>query len=471
MQNTFYWYDLETFGIDSKADRIAQFAGLRTDSELNPIGDADMFYCQMANDYLPNPYSCVVTGITAQTCNQNGYSEAEFATKIHQLFSRQQTCVVGYNSIRFDDEFIRNLFYRNLFDPYQREYANGNSRWDLIDLVRACHALRPQGINWPTAENGAVSFKLERLSEANQLDHQSAHDALSDVEATIQMARLIKQKQPDLFDFYLKLRNKNSVRNLLNRPLQQPIVHISGKIPAARGCLSIFVPLAEHPTNKNGIICYDLNYDPQALIELSTTEIRDRIYTPQAELPEGIERIHLKTIHLNKSPFVAPLSTLKGVDLSRFALDYQQCQQHLQQIKQASQLPQKVSQVFDQPFPADTEDVDAMLYSGFFSHQDRMVLENIRGGNFEQIDQQIAQIKDPRGEQLVKRYQARNFPQSLNPEQQTQWQQATLIRLEQQHGKDFENWFKILEQCRNEHPEQQEILDQLEQFVLNGEWF
>ena len=466
--NTFYWYDLETFGINPRYDRIAQFAGIRTDEDLHPIGEPDMFYCQLAPDYLPDPGSCLVTGITPQFCVDKGLPEHAFADRVHGILSEPDTCGVGYNSIRFDDECVRSLFYRNLMDPYQREYMNGNSRWDLIDLVRATYALRPEGIEWPMHEPGKPSFKLEDLAAANQLSHQSAHDALSDVEATIQLARLIRQHQPRLFDYGLKQRNKDHVRSLLNWQLLQPVVHVSNKIPAERGCLAVMLPLAMHPTNKNGVICFDLHHDPTDLLNLSVTEIQDRLYTPVADLPEGVERVPLKTIHLNKAPFVAPLSVLKGVDLDRIDLDYARCQQHLAQIKPMPGIEKKVAAVFDQPFDAASDDVDEMIYAGFFSFKERARLGSIRQLPVEQIPWQADDFEDHRAATLIQRFKARNFPESLTPDQQSTWQADVQQRLTQRYGEDFHLWFEHLESLREQHPEaaDQRLLDEVEQYVM-----
>ncbi len=466
---TFYWYDLETFGINTRYDRVAQFAGIRTDEQLNPIGDPDMFYCQPTYDYLPDPSSCLVTGITPQLCADKGLAENEFAAKIHDIFSQEGTCGVGYNSIRFDDECVRSLLYRNLYDPYQREYLNGNSRWDLIDIVRATYALRPANIEWPMHEPGRPSFRLEDLSKANGLIHEAAHDALSDVEATIQMAKLIRKNQPRLFDFSLKLRSKDTVRGLLNWQLLQPIVHVSNKIPAERGCLALMLPLAIHPTNKNGIICYDLNYDPTDLLELSVENIQERLYTPKADLPAGVERVHLKTIHLNKAPFVSPLSVLKGVDLDRIGLDYELCQTHLTKIKAVAGIEKKAAAVFDQPYDANDSDVDEMIYSGFFSFKEKARLEAIRQLPAEKIPFTVEDFSDERAAKLIQRFKARNFPNSLSNQQMAQWQNDSLLRLESRHGEDFNLWFDQLNALReqNESTRDHEILDQVEQFVMN----
>ncbi|WP_395374676.1 exodeoxyribonuclease I [Marinicella sp. W31] len=467
---TFYWYDLETFGIDARYDRIAQFAGMRTDEALNPVAEPDMFFCQPVFDYLPDPSSCLVTGITPQQAQQEGVSEVEFSRRVHDIFSLSGSCVAGYNSIRFDDEFVRSLLYRNFYDPYRREYANGNSRWDLIDLVRGCYALRPEGIEWPLREDGYPSFKLEDLTTANNLTHTAAHDALSDVEATIQMARLIREHQPKLFDFYFQLRQKARVKTMVDADNMKPFVHVSGMIPAARGCLSLMVPLAQHPRNNNAVICYDLAFSPQALIELDVEEARELVYTADADLPEGMERIHLKGIHLNKSPFVAPLSVLKGVDLERIGCDYARCQKHLKQLQEAADLVSMKSRaIFDQAYASDNDDVDGMIYDGFFSPQDRQQLDQVRGMDAEALGDLPFTFTDQRADELIWRYRARHFSDNLSNTEQLQWLQQCQQRLNVKFGVDFEYWFTLLEQLRSEHSSEEaaRVLDDCEQFVLD----
>jgi len=466
--SSFYWYDLETFGISPKLDRIAQFAGIRTDLNLNVISEPDMFYCQPQEDNLVSPEACLVTGITPQECQQKGILECEFMDKINDIFTETHTCVVGYNSIRFDDEFIRYGNYRNLIDPYMREWANGNSRWDLIDLVRACYALRPEGIHWPMHEEGKPSFKLTDLTQANNLKHASAHDALSDVEATIQMAKLIKQKQPKLFDYCLSLRNKNTAKSLLNWQLLKPIVHVSNKIPANRGCLAIMLPLAIHPTNPNGVICYDLAFNPDELFELDVEDIRDRIFTPQDELPEDCERIAIKTIHINKSPIVAPLNVLKDVDLERIQLDYALNKSNLEKFKTKRSILSKVQEVFHQKFDDDAEDVDGMLYSGFFTPQDKQNFSQIKEMPAQKILESGFNFKDPRAEELVFRFVARNYPSALSVSQSEKWQQDVKKRMTLRFGEKAHLWFENLKLIRmnTNSPKDLSILDALENDTL-----
>lgn len=206
MTSSIFWHDYETTGINPRCDRPLQVAGVRTDFDLNEIDEPISLYCRPSDDILPHPAACLVTGITPQLLAEQGLCEAEFMTRVHAQLAQPGTCGAGYNTLRFDDEVTRYSLYRNFFDPYAREWQGGNSRWDLIDIVRTAYALRPDGIQWPL-QDGRTSLRLELLSKANGIDHGHAHEALSDVRATIALARLIRQKQPKLYDWLFQLRS------------------------------------------------------------------------------------------------------------------------------------------------------------------------------------------------------------------------------------------------------------------------
>lgn len=421
---SFYWHDYETFGADPARDRPSQFAGIRTDMDLNIIGDPLVIFCRPAADVLPQPQACLITGITPQQALQDGVIEAEFIARIHAEFALPGTCGVGYNSIRFDDEVTRYTLYRNFYDPYAREWQNGNSRWDIIDMVRACRALRPEGINWPDHEDGTPSFKLEHISAANGISHESAHDALSDVHATIAVARLIKEKQPRLFDYLLRLRNKKQVAELLNVATMKPVLHTSAMFPASRFCSSLIMPLAIHPTNKNGVICYDLAVDPTPLIELDVEQIVERLYTPQADLPEGVDRIALKTVHSNRCPVLATSKMLDDAVAQRIQLDLPRARGHYQLLKQTPGLREKLREVFVQStLPAHT-DPDLMLYSGgFFGHNDKNTMAQVRASSAEQLRDNSFVFEDKRLDEMLFRYRARNYPETLTADETLLWEE------------------------------------------------
>jgi exodeoxyribonuclease-1 len=431
---TIFWHDYETFGIDTKKDKPSQFAGVRTDLDLNIVGSPLTIYCKPSEDFLPSPDACLVTGITPQIALQEGIIEAEFAKAIHNVFSAPDTCVAGYNSIRFDDEVSRNLFYRNFYDPYEREWKNGNSRWDIIDVVRLTYALRPDGIIWPLGEDEQPTFRLEKLSVANGITHESAHDAMSDVYATIGVAKLIKSKQPQLFDYVFSLRNKQNLLKLFDVDTHKPVLHVSSKFPVSNGCCALVAPLFQHPKNKNGFIVFDLRQDPKLLLELSVDEIRQRLYTAAKDLKEGEVRPALKTIHINKCPMVVPASMLKTIPLERqeaWGLDINVMQQHLQWLRNHPELVVKLISVFDQAYDElKITDPDLMIYSGgFFSHNDKFSMNILRSCTEQELVEQEFTFEDSRLAEMLFRYKARNYPGILTEEEHSKWEQHCAGRI------------------------------------------
>ena len=428
---SFLWYDYETWGINPRRDGIAQFAAVRTDADLNPIGDPVDLKCRPLVDTVIDPGACLITGLTPQGCDREGLSEWDFATRIHALMSEPGTCTTGYNTLRFDDEFSRTLFYRNLLDPYSREWRNGNSRWDLLDVVRLTYALRPEGIEWPTHDSGAPSFKLEHLSVANGIEHANAHDAVSDVLATIEMARLIRRHQPKLFDYALSLRNKHEVRRHLSPELRQPILHVSGMIPAERGCLTVELPLMEHPDRKNEIIVLDLVEDPTWLLDHNADDLRAWLYSPTDELPEGIPRPPLRTVHINRSPMVAPYKMLDDATAERFGLDRDTLEQHRQIVDRWHDLVTLARDVFRDGEREPFADPEHALYAGFINDHDRGILNRIRAGTDqpERWPGLAEELQDERQQVLVFNARARHFPDSLDAREAAQWREDVQRRL------------------------------------------
>ncbi len=459
---TFYWYDYEAFGLKPMTDRLAQFGGVRTDMNLNIIDEPLMMYCKPADDFLPNPTSCLITGITPQQALAEGLPEAEFIQRINDEFSQPNTCVLGYNNLRFDDEFTRHVLYRNLFDAYAREWQNGCSRWDLLDVVRMTRSLRPEGIEWPINEEGRPSVRLEDLTIANGISHESAHDALSDVYATIAVAKLIKEKQPKLFDFAFENRSKNKLFKLLNLREQKPVLHISGMYPAEKGNMAVVVPVAQHPVNKNGIVVYDLSVDPKDLIALSTAKIHERIFTPNDELPEGVERIPLKTVHVNKCPIIAPFMTLDGKAAKKYNIDLNVCRANLDAIKNQPGLAKKIQKVFSETVFEKRTDPDQMLYGGpFFNDDDKERMRHIHTMPAAELVGYKPPFNDSRLPEMLFRMRARNWPESLTSEENQRWQEFRQSRI------DLDAFLAEIKQLRDapERTEnEQAVLDELEKY-------
>jgi exodeoxyribonuclease-1 len=423
------FYDLETFGRDPRRTRIAQFAAIRTDMDLKPVGEPVSLFCQPADDLLPSPAATLITGITPQHARSVGLREADFMARIAEELGQPGTCAVGYNSIRFDDEFVRFGLYRNFHDPYEREWRNGNSRWDLLDVLRLAEALRPEGLVWPLREDGAPSFKLEHLAEANGVREGDAHEALSDVRALIGLAQRFKTAQPRLWDYAFALREKRKVAALLDVVNMTPVLHISSRYPASRHCAALVVPIARHPKIDSRVIVCGLEDDPGAWLGLDADGIADRLYTPWADLPEGERRVPLKEVHTNKCPILLPLEHLREADFERLGIDRSACLDHAERLRAAPGLAETVRRVFAAETAREPADADAALYDGFPSDADKRLFPRVRSAPVAELADFSGRFDDPRFAELLFRFRARNWPESLDTAERQRWDDYRRHRL------------------------------------------
>ena len=422
MTNSLYWYDLETSGLQTRWDRVVQFAGFRTDMDLNPIGDEYCTYVKLPDDVLPAPDATLVTGITPSLTLREGIGEWQMLTRVQALFSQAQTCVVGYNSLRFDDEFIRNGFYRMLLEPYAREWHNGNSRWDIIDLVRACGALRRDGVEWPQTEEGLPVYRLELLTKANGLEHGNAHDALSDVRATVALAKLIKTAQPRLYDYYFNLRYKKQARKLLEPYGSRICLHVSGMYPRERYCSAPVVSVCRHPTNSNSIIVADLSQDIESLLQWPPEQIRENLFKAGAK-----QRPPLKEIRINRCPFVVGLEVMTEENFSRIGFDKKALEERKRRLQKPG-IVQKIARVYRDREQSAAIDPEAALYDAFLQDSDRSrcvsLQERLQVGDWLDLD-----YEDKRLLSLSQRLKARDFNELLSDAEAAQWREFVTAKL------------------------------------------
>ena len=429
--SSFCWFDYETFGTSPAWDRPAQFAAIRTDTELNPIGSPLVLHCRQSDDYLPHPAACRVTGLAPDALGEEALPEHRFIDAIRTSLGAPGTCSVGYNSIRFDDEFTRHTLFRNLHDPYAHEWRDGASRWDLLDVVRLTRALRPEGIEWPLVE-GRPSNRLEHLSAANALATGRAHDALVDVRATIALAALIRDRQPRLFAHTLAHRDKASARALLDLERREPVILVSAAIPAARHHLALVVPIARHPANPNALIVLDLAHDPDAFADLDAAEIGARVFARGVPADDP-SRVGLHAVAVNRCPVLVPRSVLRAADAERLGVDLARTRRHLAALERRldPSLQVRVRDAFSRP--ADEEalpDVDASLYAGgFIDDADRRRLDTVRATDPAALGAHAVRFADPRLEEMLFRYRARNHPDTLDAAERTRWRAHVRRRL------------------------------------------
>ncbi|WP_049721392.1 exodeoxyribonuclease I [Gilvimarinus polysaccharolyticus] len=473
---TFYWHDYETWGEVPATDRPSQFAGVRTDTDLNVLGEPLMIYCQPPEDLLPKPEACLVTGIAPQHAKAHGLREAEFMARIVTEFAQAGTCGVGYNSIRFDDEVTRYGLYRNFHDPYEREWKNGNSRWDIIDMVRMTRALRPEGIEWPNYDDGTPCFKLEALTAANNLEHGSAHDALSDVYATIAMAQLVKRRQPKLFDYAYRLRNKRFAAGMIDIDSFKPLLHISSMFPSSQGNCALVLPLAFHPHNKNSVIAYNLSVAPDDLLTLEAEALAERLFVRRDELSEGVERLALKEIHLNKSPMLMPTAMLDDASAARLGIDRARAEAYWQRFSamtlvESTALRAKLTKLYQSNQFAPRTDPEQQLYDGFLNDHDKKLLAVVRRSSGAELAVKPLEFHDSRLPEILWRYRARNFPETLTPAEQQRWRAFCFARLTDPAAgaglvkSDFDQRMAALLASGELSAAQQQLLAQLQEYA------
>ena len=448
------FHDYETWGISASIDYPCQFAAIRTDLACQPIDQPIDIMAQIHLDYLPHPQACLVTGITPQYSQDNGLNEHQFMTQIHAQMSVPNTCSVGYNSIKFDDEFTRYSLFRNFFDPYKREWEKGNSRWDIINLVRACYALRPEGINWPMDEEDKPSFKLERLTQANGVSHEQAHDALNDVHATIAMTQLIQQHQPRLFDYAFTLRSKHKVADCVSEHWQRPLLYINAYRSARNGCVSFVVPIAAHPTNNNATICIDLTKDITPLLTLDISELTQLMYLKQAERTSATPHVAILDIKHNQCPFIAPTKTLSpqraidlGLDVDLYQQRFEQLQ-HVLQSTQAQQLINTCQQLCQRDYPVVDTDIEASLYRGaFFTAPEKQFCDDIHNTPPNNLSNMLKEAPSARMQALGFRFLARNYPECLSEEQHNEWLEHCQQHLFAREDRlSFQQYFAVIDE-------------------------
>lgn len=465
-QPTFFFFDYETWGTNPALDRPSQFAGVRTDMDFNIIGEPLVIYCQPPVDYLPSPEAALITGITPQKAQTAGLPEPEFIAKIHAELSKPNTTSLGYNNIRFDDEVTRYTCYRNFLDPYAWSWKEGNSRWDLLDVMRACHALRPEGIIWPQNDEGFTSFKLEHLSVANGIEHENAHDAMADVIATIEMAKKLKAAQPKLFDYFFTMRHKRKLNTLIDIVNMTPLMHVSGMLGREQHYTSWVVPVAWHPTNKNAVIMVDLAKDPSPLLELDASALRERLYTKYSELAEDEKPVPVKLVHLNKCPILAPAKTLTADNAAVIGIDRARCLENLDLLRQHPEIREKLVELYsvERQYTKD-DNVDTQLYDRFFSPAAQADMAIIRSTDPKHLAALDIAFHDERIEPLLFRYRARHYPETLDESEQRRWAFHCRDYFEQHLEEYMIHLDNLAHEYENE-PKQLELLKSLYQYVM-----
>ena len=433
MAKSFFFYDLETSGLSAREDRIMQFAGQRTDLDLEPIGEPFNLLVRLSDDTLPSPDALMVTGIMAQKTIDEGYTEAEFAKILIEEVFTPDTIAVGFNSIRFDDEFVRHLLWRNFYDPYEWAWRDGRSRWDLLDVIRMTRALRPEGIEWPFTDEGVPTNRLELITSLNGITHEAAHDALSDVTALIDVTRLIKDKQPQLYGYLLAMRDKNEIKKLVNLDEKQPFVYTSGRYENDYLKTTVAFPLTAG--RNSNVVVYDLRYDPTEIISMSSEQIQHALTAPYEERKkDGFKKIPIKELQYNRAPAVAPLGVLEqGEGWAKIQLQKETIEKHRKLLLAAPHFAESVRSALEsRPEFQASPDPEAQLYDGFVADRDKLRIETVRAASERELADFHPEFADERLAPLLLHYKARNFPATLSESEVLMWEEWRSSRIARQ---------------------------------------
>lgn len=474
---TFFFYDLETSGFSPQNDRIMQFAGQRTDENLNRIGEPINILVRLNDDVLPSPSALMVTKISPQKTVEEGYTEAEFSKMLVEEYFTPDTVIVGYNNVRFDDVHIQHLFWRNFYPPYDWQWKDGRSRWDLLDVVRMIRALRPEGINWPfiineeTGEKFAAN-KLELLTKENGILHENAHDAMSDVDGLIDVARLLKEKQPQIFDYLFKIRSKNEVQKLVNLENPKPFVYTSGRFKVEFEKTTVAFPIA--PAKNQNVIVWDLRFSPEKFIDWSEDQILENITADfETRSSDDFEPVAAKILQYNKCPAVAPMGVLTEENQQRLKINLAEIQKNLDILRNNPHFAENLrsaferrSEVFQNKSSAEKTAPEARLFEGFVSRSDDIKIEAVRNSTDRELADFHPDFADERLTDLLLHYKARNFPKSLSSQEKELWEEYRVENL-QKMMPNFMKEFQEIANNQNLNSQEEYILEEIKLWLEN----
>ena len=474
---TFFFYDLETSGFSPQNDRIMQFAGQRTDENFNRIGEPINILVRLNDDVLPSPSALMVTKISPQKTVEEGYTEAEFAKMLVEEYFTPDTVIIGYNNVRFDDAHIQHLLWRNFYPPYDWQWKEGRSRWDLLDVVRMIRALRPEGINWPFIKNKETgekfaSNKLELLTKENGISHENAHDALSDVDGLIDVARLLKEKQPQIFDYLLKMRSKNEVQKMINLENPKPFVYTSGRFSVEFEKTTIAFPIA--PAKNKNVIVWDLQFSPKDFLDWSAEQILENITADfETRSQADFKPIAAKILQYNKCPAVAPVGVLNDENKERLKIDLGEIQKNLDILRKNPHFSEnlrtafeKKSEVFQDKNSKDTLSPEARLFEGFVSRSDDIKIEAVRNSSARELADFHPYFNDERLSELLLHYKARSFSKSLSSQEKEIWEEYRVKNIQKMMPK-FIQEFQEITARKDLNSKEEFILEEIKLWLEN----
>ena len=452
---TYFFYDLETSGFNARYDRIMQFAGQRTTLELEPTGEPVNILVKMTDDTLPSPGAILTTHITPQQTLQDGISEADFCREFLANIATPDTIFIGYNNIRFDDEFMRHTLWRNFHDPYEWAWKEGRGRWDMLDVARMVRALRPDDITWPnkrmkdekTGEwHDVPTVNLVDMAKNNGFENENAHDALADVNALINLTRLLRDKQPQMFNYLKDNHTKDKVAGIVRPDAPMPFVYTSGRFPSENEKTTVATAIASGKTSSS-VLVWDLRYKITNF-DWDTKQIRQNLMADyETRHQDGFVALPIKELSFNKCPAVAPIGVLNEEAEKRVHLTKAEAIANWHLLHQNKEILQRITSAWrGLPALKPAADVEGRLYDSFAPDSDKTKIRLVAAASESDLADMHPEFNDKRLDELLLRYKARQYPKTLSETEQQKWEQYRITKLQRELPKYFEQLNKLSQQ-------------------------
>lgn len=400
---SFIFYDTETTGTHTAFDQILQFAAIYTDEELNEIERFEI-RCRLLPNIVPSPGAMRVTRLkVSQLTDTTLPSHYEMMCSIRQkLLEWSPSTFLGYNTIKFDENLLRQAFYQTLHPLYLTNTL-GNSRTDIMRIAQAASVYAPGALVIPNNADGKPNYKLDRLAPANGFEHEDAHEALSDVEATLHIAKLILKRSPDVWSAFMRFSTKAAVADYASN--EQAFCLTEFYYGDAYSWL--VAPLGASAMNSSEFYVYNLGVDPNSLSSLKNTELIARLNT----LPKPV-----RTIRTNAAPMIFSLDdaphSASGKSLSQEELD-----RRVSILEADLALKKRLITVFEQTkqeWPASPH-VEEQIYNGFYQRDDEELREAFHTVDWTKRKELVERFEDQRLKKLGSQLIYAEQPEVLDP--------------------------------------------------------
>lgn len=459
-EQTFLFYDLETGDINVETTRVSQFSSIRTDKDFNIIEEKN-FYCEPLLDYIPSPTACAITQVTPfdivemkKTNPEKVLTEYELYSMLNKDFNVEGTCTLGFNTLRYDDEIVRRGFYRNLFPVYDREFKNDCSRFDMFPLIKMFAKLYPESFKVPVINN-RKSFKLEALAKENGfvVNDGAYHDALTDVRATIFLAKKVKETNKNFWDLSMFSKNKNNLFEYITVNKNQPFLLENNYLGAARDFTTYVKVLSTHPIDKNKFIAIDLENENAVnnLLKAKTSDDLKNVY--------NFKQSGLIEIECNKFPSIISVNDFEKINVKNPNLSkYQEVIEKLNDNKITDILYDKYNRPYNNKKVEPNTNPDFHIYSGFPSKTDLFRFSEFHNdlsiGNLDKYLEEHVDFDDPRYGELAKNVIKRNFLNKLTDpkynELKSEWGKRNIFIYNNQYVEEYSDKNKVIPLSKEE---------------------